>query len=144
MSQIKGIQFAAALFVGVVFGLLVSSTLYTDNYQNAVMHGINNKNAFVLLVNLEFESGFDKTRFERMFQMMAEYVKTNEPLTLSYELAEDDKVIIIERYSEKSAYLEVHKTSKDFLEFRNQFDTFNNLKISGRSYIESNLGYMDR
>jgi len=144
------IKLVAGVLLGLVGGVFLSSFIVpfsppvsSSSSTKSVVH---HKNVFVLLVTLTFESEAEKNKFKLMFGPMAQYVRNNEPATLSYELADDDKdpaqVIIIERYSNKSSYLDVHKTSKEFLEFRNQFAGFQNLKISGRSYIESNIGYV--
>ena len=103
------------------------------------------KNAFILHVNLEFDSVEDKLRFKQLFIPMAQYVRTKEPTTLSYIVADSDKdpkkVIIVERYIDKSAYTDIHRTSNEFLAFREQFQTFTNLKINGESYIETDVGF---
>lgn len=101
--------------------------------------------AFLLLVTLDFETVDDKQTFIDLFISMAEYVKQYESTTLSYEAAENDKnskqIMIIERYIDKNSYLNIHKKSKEFIEFRQQLSTLN-VKISGNSYVESNIGFM--
>jgi quinol monooxygenase YgiN len=152
-NNTKLVTVLAGVVLGLLGGVFLSSYILPDTRVNCPIVSDNkqgativHKNVFVLLVTLTFESESEKNKFKLMFGPMAQFVKANEPGTLSYELADDDKdpaqVIIIERYTDKSAYLDVHKTSKEFLEFRNQFAGFQNLKISGRSYIESNIGYV--
>lgn len=155
-NNTKIYKLLAGVLLGLVSGVFLSSyispcipvanPLPLCNADTKRISTVTHKQAFVLLVTLIFESEADKNKFKLLFGPMAHYVRTNEPGTLSYELADDDKdptqVIIIERYSNKSAYLDVHKTSKEFLEFRDQFANFANLKISGHSYLESNIGYI--
>ena len=85
---------------------------------------MNPKKAFVLLVALTFKTAEDKQTFSQMFAKLAIYVANKEPATLSYELADSDKdplrVVIIERYVNKDAYLTIHKGSEQFIEFRKQ------------------------
>ena len=87
----------------------------------------------------------DKYKFATEFSKFADYVLSHEPTTLSYETAESDKednqVVIIERYVNKDAYLNIHKKSAEFLEFRGKLAAMD-VEISGHSYYETNTGFI--
>ena len=60
---------------------------------------------------------------KRLVGSYAQWIKENEPTTLSYQLMQSDKdplqVCILERYADKSdAYAIAHKTSPEFFKFR--------------------------
>lgn len=53
--------------------------------------------------------------------------------------------MIFERYVDKDAYLNIHKKSKEFIEFREKLQDMIKaevVKLDGNSYIESNYGYL--
>ncbi|KAJ1432678.1 hypothetical protein B484DRAFT_447678 [Ochromonadaceae sp. CCMP2298] len=105
-------------------------------------------NAFFLGVTVVFTSLEDKLLFVEEFAPLAEYVRTREFSTLSYELLQSDKdrlqIFILERYVDKAAYLEVHKSSSQFLAFRAKFQTMidRGTKVEGQSYGESGIGFI--
>ena len=106
------------------------------------------KDAFILLVQMEFKSVADRVEAEEAWKPEALECWLNEPGTLSYELARSDKnermIIFIERYADKEdAYLAVHKGSAAFAKFRPEISRLDP-KISGESYIASDIGYMSR
>ena len=107
------------------------------------------KEAFVLMVNIEFQDVAQKEDFMALFHPMAQYVADYEPTTLSYECAESDKnekqVVIIERYLNKQAYADTHRESQMFLAFKQklkEMDSTGKMHISGHSYRESNVGFI--
>ena len=69
----------------------------------------------------------------------------HEPTTISYEIAESDKdnnqIVIVERYVNKDAYLNIHKQSPKFIEFRKKLSAMD-VVISGHSYYETNIGFI--
>jgi quinol monooxygenase YgiN len=98
------------------------------------------KEAFVLMVNIEFQDVAQKEEFMTLFQPMAQYVADYEPTTLSYECAESDKnekqVVIIERYLNKQAYAGTHRESQVFLAYKQklkEMDAAGKMHISGHS-----------
>lgn len=105
-------------------------------------------NAFFLGVAITFPSNEDKETFIKLFKPMAKYVEDFELGTLSYQLQQSDKdplrVQILERYKDKDYYLNVHKTSKEFLTFRAELQKLfdNGAKVEGQSYIETDIGFM--
>ena len=105
-------------------------------------------NAFFLGVAITFPSVEEKSQFMEMFKPLAKYVENYELGTLSYELMESDKealrIMILERYKDKDYYLNVHRTSKEFLSFREKFQDMINkgTKVDGHSYIESGIGFI--
>lgn len=100
---------------------------------------------FFLGVTLKFRDEEDKTYFKSIFRDIAEYVKRNEPTTISYELYESDKisteVFILERYANKAAYTDIHRVSKQFIFFREKLNTLKPVIVGG-SYIESGIGFV--
>lgn len=107
--------------------------------------------AFVLLVTIQFPTVEEKAEFKALFEPMADYVRRQEFGTLSYECAESDKnerqVVIIERYASRDAYANEHKTSKEFLAYKekmSELDRKGHMVIHGHSYYETNVGFMSR
>ena len=74
--------------------------------------------------------------------------------TLSYELAQSDsdnlELLITERYVNKDAYKEIHRTTARFSEFKTQMMKMNDddrkedygWELSGQSYNELNVGFV--
>lgn len=112
----------------------------------------NNDPVFSLLVTLEFSGEEFKKKFLKDIQPVAEHCKANEPGTLAYEVLLSDKdplqVLVLERYQDKEvAYLQVHKSSTPFLEFRAKLQAMQeggHVRISGHSYLDSMVGFGDR
>ena len=53
------------------------------------------------------------------------------------------QVLILERYINKAAYLEVHKSTPEFIEFRKKLtDMSSTMTMDGHSYIETNIGFI--
>ena len=103
-------------------------------------------NAFFLGVTISFLNAEDKATFKRLFNPLADYVRKYELSTLSYELYESDQnplqIFILERYIDKAAYIDIHRTSKPFLLFKSELEHLK-VTVSGHSYIESNLVFSD-
>ena len=87
----------------------------------------------------------EKEDFAESFSKFVEYVATHEPRTISYELAQSDKVenelLIIERYVNKEAYKDFHRKRLEFTNFRAKLSKMD-VTIEGRSYFETNIGFM--
>ena len=85
---------------------------------------------------------------KKLVSSFAEWIKENEPKTLSYQLMCSDKeplqVCILERYEDKSyAYAVAHKTSPEFFKFRPALAALEPV-IDGHSYYESGGGFIGR
>lgn len=107
---------------------------------------------FSLLVTAKFDTIEHKTEFLAVFGPYAEYVKTHEPTTLAYEVLLSDKdplqLLIMERYQDKDhAYLEVHRSSAEFLAFRPKLKAMQDqgfVELSGHSYLDAGLGFVNK
>ena len=107
---------------------------------------------FSLFVTLEFTSDEYLQQFLTDLKPVAEYVRDNEPGTISYEVLRSDKdplrVLLMERYKDKEvAYLQVHKSSKPFLEYRPKLKAMEEagqVSIVGESYVDTGVGFGDR
>ena len=94
---------------------------------------------FFLVINIVFDDDESKELFLRGFKILQEYCLKNENKFLfQFEYAISDKnskkIIIIEKYSDKISYLNIHRKSKHFLDFKNKVKNLK-LKIEGESYI---------
>ena len=107
---------------------------------------------FSLFVTLEFTSDEYLQQFLTDLKPVAEYARDNEPGTISYEVLRSDKdplrVLLMERYKDKEvAYLQVHKSSKPFLEYRPKLKAMEEagqVTIVGESYVDTGVGFGDR
>mmetsp|Transcript_29710 Transcript_29710/g.79812 ORF Transcript_29710/g.79812 Transcript_29710/m.79812 type:complete len:143 (-) Transcript_29710:362-790(-) len=104
---------------------------------------------FVLLVRLTFRNEEKLQDFLRIFRPMAATVKATEPETLSYEVSRNNKkpleLVINERYATVDAYLNVHKETKHFKEFRPKLQSMqdgHDVEVSGDAFEELGVGYM--
>lgn len=108
--------------------------------------------AFSLLVTLNFSAVEYKDEFLKLIQIVSDHVRTSEPDTLAYKVLLSNKdplqVLVLERYRDKEiAYLQVHKSSAPFLDFRPKLAAMQNaghVTISGESYIDSEIGFSNR
>lgn len=108
------------------------------------------KNAFYLGVSITFKTQEDKKEMLEMFAPLAEYVSIHELTTISYELMNSDKdplhVYILERYVDKeNAFLGIHRSSKEFLSFREKLGVMikdKGVVVEGDSFIESGMGFV--
>lgn len=111
-----------------------------------------NMPVFTLLVTLNFSGEEHKAQFLRDIEPVALYCKENESGTLAYEVLLSDsdplQVLFLERYQDKEvAYLQIHKSSAPFLEFRAKLQAMQeqgHVKISGHSYLDSGIGYVNK
>jgi quinol monooxygenase YgiN len=107
---------------------------------------------FTLLVTLTFSADEHKQTFLREIQPVADHVRSKEPHTLAYEVLLSDtnplQVLMLERYTDKeNAYLQVHKSSEPFLEFRSKLQKLQeqgHVTIEGHSYLDAGIGFGDR
>jgi quinol monooxygenase YgiN len=107
---------------------------------------------FSLLVTLLFTSEEYKYQFLRDFAPLAAYVRDHEPQTIAYEALQSDQnplqILLLERYVDKEvAYLQVHKSSKEFLDFRPKLmrmQDAGHVTVSGHSYEDAMLGFVGR
>eukprot|EP01032_Pedospumella_encystans_P008274 gene8274-9840_t len=135
------------LAVGMAVGLLtyfVGSSLYNPPQPRRLVA----PDGFFLGVKVIFPNEYDKMEFRTEFEKLAIYVRDHEPKTISYELLQSDKeplqIFILERYLDKSAYLDIHKQSKEFISFRAKFQKMieRGAKIDGDSYLETGVGFV--
>lgn len=135
------IIFASGLVIGALGCLLLARFIQPSSRYVA-------PEAFFLGVKVVFPNESDKATFESEFEILARYVRKSEPGTLSYELLQSDKrplqIYILERYRTKDDYLEVHKRSKPFIEFREKFQRMidNGAVVEGDSYLETGIGFV--
>lgn len=137
----------AILAIGALVGA-ASCYLVMQMYQTS-SNRLSSPSAFYLGVKVSFTSEDDKLTFQSDFSKLAEFVRDFEPQTLSYELLQSDKdplhIYIMERYKNKKAYLEIHKQSKEFIEFRARFQKMIESKsviVDGQSYVETGIGFV--
>ena len=122
------------------------------------------KNAFLLMIHLEFHNEEERDAWISLFRPLAEYCLQNEPGTLGYDVAIADsnplKVLVYERYAmwcvfgaQPSPYLTspryaskadhtAHTQSAPYLEFKEQASSIPFAAKSGQSYIEQNIGFI--
>ena len=153
-----------ALVVGYLIGISSSGQVIGRNSSKDASE------VFVLMVNLQFTSIERRDTFLELIEPVCVDVLYNEGpskkatiikkngiakperiiTTLSYKVAisDDDplKVLILERYADKdNAYMDIHRSGKEFLKFRNQLKVMqeaDDVMIDGHSYIETDLGYV--
>lgn len=103
---------------------------------------------FVLLVDLNFQDLESRDSFLKDYKPLQEYVEQEELTTLTYQALQSDQdplhVKLVDRYQNKNdAYLEIHKSSSEFLQFRPKLQSLvdqGKVRISGDSFIE----FMDK
>jgi len=102
-----------------------------------------------LHITLELKKEF-VDKFLLKFAELARHVEANEPETLSYEIGRSDenenKFIIVERYSKKEHLAEPHQTSEMFKKFKQWMSVNEEMFVSkeGFSFYEQQIGYMHR
>ena len=94
-----------------------------------------------LVVKLTFKGIGGVMKFKDIFEPYADWIKHNEPTTLSYSYSTDDKdpksVLLFERYADRdTAYLKIHKESDEFKKFRPALAALEPV-IDGHSYWET-------
>lgn len=94
---------------------------------------------FILIINIKFKDNKDMNYFINNFLILQKYCLDKEKdFLLQYEYAISDKnknkIVIIEKYINKESYLNIHRKSIKFLNFKENIKNLN-LIISGESYI---------
>ena len=94
---------------------------------------------FILIINIEFKNINDMNHFINNFLVLQKYCLDKEKnFLLQYEYAISDKnknkLVIIEKYTNKESYLNIHRKSKQFLNFKEKIKNLN-LIINGESFI---------
>ena len=126
-------------WVATVVGLLSLDYLLFHS-----MDTTSNVATFSLLVHLQFESQVYLDQFLTDIGPLLEYVEHHEPQTTLYKVMISDKdplkVMLLERYRDKeTAYLQIHKSSKLFQEFRPKLAKLieeKHVAMQGESYID--------
>ncbi|KNC80163.1 hypothetical protein SARC_07476 [Sphaeroforma arctica JP610] len=110
--------------------------------------GKKQESIFTLVVTCKFIDEVVVDRFLDAFRPVAEYCDKSEPTTTTYNLIRymtDPKVLrVVERYTNKSAYLDTHKSSKKFQSMRSTLQKMqdaNEVEIQGESYSDTDVGY---
>lgn len=105
--------------------------------------------AWVLTVTLTFQSLEDRDAIlSDWSQNVVPHCSKYEPFLIHYEAGISDKdklkVIMLERYTSKDSYLNVHKSSEAFLKFRPKLQALQEagkVKVEGFSYQEGGYGF---
>ena len=142
-------KIAVVLAIYIVLSLLFTSD---QSSGSADIMASSSGPAFTLLVTLKFKSEKYVEQFLLDIKPLCDYIKSEEPTTLAYEVLKSDKdplmVTLMERYADKDeAYLNIHKSAKPFLEFRPKLKAMQddgNVEISGESYLDRMVGFGDR
>uniref|UniRef100_A0A7S0Q9H1 ABM domain-containing protein n=1 Tax=Coccolithus braarudii TaxID=221442 RepID=A0A7S0Q9H1_9EUKA len=105
-------------------------------------------NAFVLSVGLTFRSVASAESFTTAWAEAASYCRKNEPFLYQYEVSQSDKnaleYVIMERYRSKADYVDVHRHSSAFNQFRPKLRALQEageVAIKGGSYVELGIGF---
>jgi quinol monooxygenase YgiN len=111
----------------------------------------NHPKPFSLMVKLTFIELQYQEQFIRDITPLCQHIQEHErDTTIAYEVLLSDQdplqVLILERYMDKeNAFLQIHKTSVPFLEFRTKLQTMQTnqyVTIDGASYYDSGIGYI--
>jgi quinol monooxygenase YgiN len=106
------------------------------------------KGVFVLVITLTMESAAAATEFLEAWRPLAEFCRAHEPETLSYEAAVCDsnptEILIYERYTSRAGLTEIHQKGALFLAFKAHPIHARIMAKQGKSYIESDIGYVTR
>ena len=94
---------------------------------------------FLLIINLRFMSQKEMNIFIKEFLILQKYCLEKEKQFLfqyEYALSDQDKytLVIIEKYDNKDSYLNMHRQSKAFKDFKKSTSKLN-MSIIGHSYI---------
>ena len=143
----KAVEALATFSVGVFIGAIAIYSLQPLHRSASLPRTSSHKASFFLGITIKFNTIEDKENFTKIFRPYAQYVATFEPGTISYELSESDKsplqIFLVERYVNKSAYLDVHRGTDTFIAFRSKLAQLGaTMTMDGHSYIESNIGFM--
>ena len=104
------------------------------------------------MVTLQFQDVAARDEFLALVQPVIRHVTKHERTTLGYEVLLSDKdelqVLFLERYLDKEvAYLQIHKSSAAFLEFRPKLQAMQQagrVTVSGNSFVDSGMGFVGR
>lgn len=153
--QTKDATFKGLL--GFLSGLALSYIIFGRRGETGVtergqlVQSASKSDIFSLLVTLKFDHPKGIAEFHKLFAPYAEWVAENEPATTSYQLLQHDskplEVMVLERYINKDAYLNIHRKTIEFASFKERFlklqdavDT--KFTVSGNSYNDTPFGYM--
>ena len=137
------------LVATVILSALLLATGNTFPYFSAAT---NSGAVFSLVVRVSFQDETAEHEFIRIFTPLAKHVRNHEPDTLGFEFLRSDKEplkgLLLARYIDKdNAFLKVHKSSKEFLEFRPKLQAMQDTKrvvLEGSSFVDSMVGFGDR
>ena len=132
------------------FGVIVGQYLSSYSSSSAsTLRKTEFDNVWCLGVTVKFPSEALKKEFIEAFAPLAEYVRTSELNTVSYELLQSDKdpmqIYILERYKTKEVdYIEIHRKSRPFLDFREKVTQMQSkgVILDGHSYYETGIGFI--
>ena len=104
--------------------------------------------AFVLSVGLHFQSVAAAEDLLGEWAKIADYCYKNERFLYQYEVSQSDKqklrYVVVERYRSKEDYLQAHRRSAAFEEFRPKMKAMQergDVEVSGDSYYELGIGF---
>lgn len=106
---------------------------------------------FTLSVTLNFRDAEMKHKYLSLLAGYARYVEEHEPTTLTYKIMQSDKdpleMLLFERYVNKNAYLNIHRTSPEFLRYRESTTALSGgappgIVIRGASYDDDAIGFL--
>ena len=133
----------------ILFGTLIG--MYAPKLMKGYRSSSSRKSekAWVLTVTLTFQNMEDRDMIlDDWSSTVVPHCSENEPFLLHYEAGISDKdplkVIMLERYTEKSLYLTVHKSSEAFLKFRPKLKALQDggkVAVEGFSYQEGGYGF---
>ena len=143
----KVVEAIVLLSVGIFIGVTVSYGSRCLPQSPNSYRTTKNKGAFFLGITIKFNTAEDKQNFIEIFGPYAKFVAAGETETISYELSESDKsplqIFLVERYTNKEAYLDIHRKTDQFIAFRAKLTELGaTMSMDGHSYIESNLGFI--
>jgi quinol monooxygenase YgiN len=110
---------------------------------------------FTLSVALKFRDEQAKSDFLSLLSTYSPYVEEHEPTTLTYQMMQSDKdsleMLLLERYVNKNAYLNVHRKSPEFVRYREKVTALSGvdgggapgLVMQGSSYDDIEIGFFD-
>ena len=107
------------------------------------------ENAWILAVVLQFKDEKSAATVLEAWEKLANWCFENEPILYHYEVGQSDqdplKYNVCERYESKEAYLNIHKASEAFKEFKKvmvETQERDAITITGSSYNELGLGFV--
>eukprot|EP00928_Gymnodinium_smaydae_P064809 TRINITY_DN48069_c0_g1_i1.p1 TRINITY_DN48069_c0_g1~~TRINITY_DN48069_c0_g1_i1.p1 ORF type:complete len:174 (-),score=28.26 TRINITY_DN48069_c0_g1_i1:314-799(-) len=105
--------------------------------------------AWTLSVQLRFTDEASRDAMLEAWAVIARFVRDEEPFCLSYEAVQSDKdpllLIVNERYTSKKEYMDLHRSSAAFDEFRPKLKALQDagkVSITGESGNELGLGFV--